>query len=104
MAFKLEIRAGSAAFDGDPIAELRKIMGYVADSLCAGYTSGKAIDSNGNSVGEWSFMDVPRCAICGASNDVKDYKGYRLCEACRVEKDAQDEEEADENREEDKED
>lgn len=66
--FKLEIRTGGAAFrdesqndeTGNAIldtdaSEVRRILVSIHDKLMKGYTSGKVMDINGNSVGCWSY-------------------------------------------------
>lgn len=66
--FKLEIKTGGAAFRSDyetdengeyildPCAtEVRRILMDVRAKLDLGYTNGKIMDCNGNSVGHWSY-------------------------------------------------
>ena len=59
MAFKLEIETGNAAFEPHKAEECARILRAIADKLDDGYAGGKAIDLNGNTVGEWllSFGD-----------------------------------------------
>lgn len=54
--FRLRIETSNAAFaDGDASAELARILRDIADKLEAGSTRGRAIDYNGNAVGDWSL-------------------------------------------------
>lgn len=56
--FTLTIRAANAAFEGDPGAEIARILQSVADSI---YGDGlkrhtqSILDLNGNRVGGWKF-------------------------------------------------
>ena len=49
--FKLQIRTKNAAFDGEPRAEIARILHDLADSLRNGADTYYVQDSNGNTVG-----------------------------------------------------
>ena len=64
--FKIEIKTGNAAFT-DPYTgeysgwdenhEVARILREIADKIDDGKREGKAIDYNGNSVGEFTFYE-----------------------------------------------
>jgi len=56
--FKLKFETDNAAFD-DPNWETHRILKHIADVVLKGETSGKVMDSNGNSIGEWSLSARP---------------------------------------------
>lgn len=52
--FHLKISTTNAAFeDNDRALELARILRETADRLERGYTTGTAVNSNGNQVGAW---------------------------------------------------
>ena len=55
--FKVEIKTGNAAFEGNPEYEVKRILKEIEKKLESGYTSGSCMDINGNKVGKWS-LDV----------------------------------------------
>lgn len=56
--FKLTINTDNAAFEGeDRDAEIARILHHIGERLSRGTTQGRAIDSNGNTVGEFGCDD-----------------------------------------------
>ncbi len=52
--FALKIKTGNAAFhEGEPLAEVARILREVADKLDRSDPAGTIFDANGNSVGEF---------------------------------------------------
>jgi len=59
--FKIEISTDNAAFDGDPGNELAFILRKIADAVADGmspkdYFTKPVRDTNGNTVGKYSFI------------------------------------------------
>ncbi|KKK71010.1 hypothetical protein LCGC14_2918260 [marine sediment metagenome] len=57
MTFTMSIESTNAAFEDEGAEEVTRILRHVADQIKDGYTVGPVLDSNGNSVGVWSFDD-----------------------------------------------
>jgi hypothetical protein len=53
--FTLKIQCDNDAFMGDPHDEIIRIMENIRNQLLHDMNSGPAIDSNGNTVGQWSL-------------------------------------------------
>ncbi len=54
--FKLEINTENAAFEGEAaIDEIDILLHTVVSQVSRGLTSGKILDSNGNTVGSWEW-------------------------------------------------
>jgi hypothetical protein len=56
--FKLEIETANAAFtnsDQDAEFETARILREIASKLESGTRSGKCVDGNGNTVGDWTI-------------------------------------------------
>jgi hypothetical protein len=53
--FRLTIDTGNAAFAGDPLPELARLMGVVSAKLADGRHQGNLLDINGNAVGQFTF-------------------------------------------------
>jgi len=53
--FKLEAKTDNAAFETWPAGELARILRSVAAKLERGETGGAVMDSDGNTVGAWSY-------------------------------------------------
>lgn len=57
--FVLSFTTNNAAFaDGDGPEECARILRRIADKVSGGDESGMIVDSNGNSIGQWS-VDFP---------------------------------------------
>jgi hypothetical protein len=52
--FKLEFATDNAAFENEA-AEIARILREAANSVERGRTTGRAVDLNGNHVGDWSW-------------------------------------------------
>jgi len=55
--FKLRMKTGYAAFDGNPNQEVTRILRCVARKIEDGANEGKCVDCNGNIVGEWKLTE-----------------------------------------------
>ncbi len=55
MKFTMEVEMDNAAFDRGDGRELSRILRLIENKLCAGETSGKCMDLNGNKVGSWEI-------------------------------------------------
>jgi hypothetical protein len=53
--FKLTIETGDAAFSSDPVGELEEIIDDITTRMHNGSIQGSIIDSNGNTIGQWSY-------------------------------------------------
>ena len=55
MKIKIEFSTDNAAFNDDAGLEIRYVLQSVALNITAAYTSGPIRDSNGNTIGAWSW-------------------------------------------------
>jgi hypothetical protein len=55
MKFKIEFDTDNAAFDGQWAPETARILRNIADKIENGKASGKVLDENGNTVGQFGF-------------------------------------------------
>jgi hypothetical protein len=53
--FKLKFETDNGAFDNAPREEVARILEEITAKVRAGTYSGKIMDGNGNTVGEWSW-------------------------------------------------
>lgn len=51
--FKVEIKTGNAAFEGNPEYEVKRILKEIEKKIEQGFSSGVCMDINGNKVGNW---------------------------------------------------
>lgn len=58
MAFALTFTTDNAAFDADHGGEAARILRHIADRMDAGAISGRAVDENGNTVGDWHLSNM----------------------------------------------
>lgn len=59
MQFKLTVDLDNAAFAGNIGGELGAVFARVTSKLGCGYTEGKVLDTNGNTVGHFELTGVP---------------------------------------------
>jgi hypothetical protein len=57
MEFSIEIDCDNAAFDGDPVDEIVRILNVVKGKLRSGHHDGSLVDENGNTVGSFELVD-----------------------------------------------
>ena len=57
MAFKLEFRTNSAAFNEDPTEEISQILGQIIERVIDGSSEGTIRDINGTVIGEYDIKD-----------------------------------------------
>ena len=57
MDFKLVVNMDNAAFDRGDGRELARILREIANKVQDGKTDGRAMDVNGNKVGEWEVSE-----------------------------------------------
>lgn len=85
MKFTMIISTENAAFDNYPKGEIEAISNRINARIAKGETSGKAMDTNGNSVGTWSKNKTYRetfiaCIFCGELILVDDE--VLICQNC----------------------
>jgi hypothetical protein len=56
MKFKLEFDMDNAAFEDFKNGEVKNILESTKEKVDAGWTMGAVVDSNGNTVGQWSMI------------------------------------------------
>lgn len=84
--FRLTIDTGNDAFTGDALPEIRRLMGVVAKKIGNGQHEGNLLDSNGNTVGQFTFepeenIDSEQAAQELFDNTVENLdKSYELVE------------------------
>jgi hypothetical protein len=59
MEFTLNIDCDNAAFSGDPLGEVQRLLHVAAMKIEGGYREGKLVDVNGNTVGEFELKGEP---------------------------------------------
>jgi hypothetical protein len=82
--FTLTIDTGNAVFADDPRPELARILESLAVRLPDANDSGTVRDSNGNTVGRWTFETDDACNSCGdILGDARyDIPGGPFCGSC----------------------
>ena len=55
MKLSIEFETENAAFVDAPVTEIRKILREIGEATLYGVTEGPCQDSNGNTVGRWSW-------------------------------------------------
>ena len=55
MKLSIEFETENAAFVDAPVTEIRKILREIGEATFYGVTEGPCQDSNGNTVGRWSW-------------------------------------------------
>lgn len=84
MRFKLEFDCDNAAFDEDSVHEATRTLARVVGTLALDgrWGSGFVRDSNGNTIGTWTFVEEPKPSVPQAAAYIR----YRkACEAENLE-------------------
>lgn len=55
--FTLSIRTANAAFEGDPLPEVARLLALASAKVEGGATAGSLLDFNGNVAGAFSFAE-----------------------------------------------
>lgn len=77
--FTIEFETDNDAFVDDPAEEVVRILRRISVKVReGGRTEGSVLDSNGNTVGRWTFTPPTTCEFCGNLIDLRlDPSGQR---------------------------